>query len=311
MENEREHMSEIRHPQGTLVAVDTPWREDGRLDERRFRELIAQRVALDFDEYYVMGTAGEGYAVSDEDYREIVNVFVNEMAGRGKRIQVGVISLSTSQLIGRVAHAHRQGVRTFQISLPSWSTVTDPEMLTFFKTVCGEFPDSSFLHYNTNHTGRIISGAEYLPLIAEVPNLAATKQSSTDMKLIRSFMVDAPELQHFFLECSYAYGATYGECSLLCSPAGIAPHLTRALWESGRSGNIARALCIQRRFLEAHQGLFGHVESAHMDGAFDKLFAWLIDPSFPRRLPPPYATISDAEAETAKQWYEANHDWFR
>jgi len=281
------------------------------LDEAKFRGHIARLVALDFDEYYVMGTAGEGYAVSGEQYREIVGIFADEMAGREKRSQVGVISTSTSQVIDRIAYAHGKGVRTFQITLPSWGTVTRQEMLTYFKTVCGEFPESSFLHYNVDRAGRVVTGAEYRPLIDEVPNLAATKQSGSDMSRIRSLMVDAPELQHFFLEVPYAYAATYGECSLLCSPAGVAPHLTRALWEAGRSGDIAQALRIQRRFLEALEGLFGHMKSSHMDGAYDKLFDWLVDPSFPRVLLPPYETISDADAATSRRWYEASRDWFR
>ncbi len=300
-----------RHPQGTLVAVDIPWGEQNRLDESKLRGLIDRLVTLGYDEYYVMGTAGEGYALTDGQYREIVDVFVDEMAGRGKRTQVGVISLATSQVIERIAYAYGRGVRTFQISLPSWGVLTDAEMLTFFETVCGEYPDAHFLHYNLLRSGRIVTGHEYRPIIDRVPNLAATKIAIADMSLIRGWMTHAPELQHFFLQAPYPYAAQFGECSLLSSMAGVAPTLTKAMWDAGRTGDIAAAQAAGRRMLDAREGLVGDVKSAYMDGAFDKLFAWLADPDFPRRLLPPYATISDAEAELARTWLDANRDWFR
>ena len=52
--------------------------------------------------------------------------------------------------------------------------------MIFFKTVCGAFPDSRFLHYNLPLAKRIIGGHEYHRLAEAVPNLVATKNSTTD-----------------------------------------------------------------------------------------------------------------------------------
>ena len=68
----------------------------------------------------------------------------------------------------------------FQISLPSWGTLDEAETMLFFQTVCGRFPDCRFLHYNLPRAGRIIRGREYHRIAEAVPNLVATKNSSTD-----------------------------------------------------------------------------------------------------------------------------------
>jgi hypothetical protein len=124
------------------------------------------------------------------------------------------------------------------------------------------------------------------------------------MGLIRGWMVKAPELQHFFLQHSFAYGSVFGECSLLCSMAGLFPKLTREYFEAGKSGDIAHAFRVQAKFIELGEGLYGHMKSAHMDGAYDKFLVWLVDPDFPRRLLPPYQTFSEEEAAIGRRYYE-------
>ena len=299
-------MEEKRYPQGMLAACETPWTDQYALDEVAFRKHIGRVLELGYTNIYVMGTAGEGYAVTDTQFRHVVDVFVEETDRPGLRPQVGVISLSMGQIIERLNYAHDKGVRMFQISLPSWGALTDSEMMTFFKTVCGAFPDSSFLHYNLPRAKRLLTGQDYRRVIDAVPNVVATKNSNRDMGFIKDLMVNSPELQHFLLEQSFPYGCLYGQCSLLCSFQGLFPNLTRQLYEAGSSGDLDTAFAIQRRMLELMDGFFHHITTTYMDGAWDKFFSWLADPEFPRRLLPPYETLSDEDAARGKEYYDTH-----
>ena len=292
-----------RRAQGMLGAVDIPWTADYALDEDSFRRLLRRLLTVGADQLYIMGTAGEGYAMTDGRFRDVVDVFVEEMSDPAVAPQVGVISLSTEEVIGRIGYAHDRGVRAFQISLPAWGAVTDTEMMTFFRTVCGEYPDSEFLHYNLARTKRILTGADYRRILDEVPNLVAAKQSTYDMDLIRGWMEAAPEMQHFFLQHSFAYGTVFGECSLLCSMHGAFPALTLEYFQAGRSGDVKRAFEIQAQFGRHRDGIFGHVDRVMIDGAHDKLLVWLVDQSFPRRLLPPYEGFTDDEARASLEYY--------
>ena len=293
----------MRTKQGMLGAVDIPWNDDFSLDEPHFRGLLGHLSTLGAHQLYVMGTAGEGYAMSDDRFKHVVDVFVDAMRGTGVGTQVGVISLATEQVVERIAYAHALGVRSFQISLPSWGAVSDAEMLSFFNTVCGEFPDSEFLHYNLVRAKRILDGDDYRMILDRVPNLVAAKQNTNDISLIRSWMQKAPEMQHFMLQAAYGYASQFGECSLLCSMHGVYPELTRKYFDAGSSGDIARTLKIAETFNLHRDGIFGHVDRTMIDGAYDKLLVWLTDQSFPRRLLPPYEGFSDAEAAVSLKYY--------
>ena len=53
--------------------------------------------------------------------------------------------------------------------------------MTFFKDVCGSYPDAQFLHYNLPRSGRVLEAADYRKLIDAIPNLVATKNTGGGM----------------------------------------------------------------------------------------------------------------------------------
>ena len=75
-------MSNKRFPSGIMATCCIPWDENDRFAERIFR-LNVQHALHGTKFLYVFGTAGEGYAVTDRQYEEIVSAFADEMR-RGK-----------------------------------------------------------------------------------------------------------------------------------------------------------------------------------------------------------------------------------
>jgi dihydrodipicolinate synthase/N-acetylneuraminate lyase len=234
----------------------------------------------------------------------VVEVFAAKTVREGIDPQVGVIGLSMEQIIRRIAVAHGLGIRMFQISLPSWGALDEAETLLFFRTVCGEFPNSRFLHYNLPRAKRIIRGAEYQRIAEEVPNLVATKNSSTDYARTADLLLNAPELQHFLLEGNFAMGCTLGECSLLCSYAVLFPKTTWKFFEAGRKKDLVELFRITRFFYEVGEKLFAHLRREMIDSSFDKTFVWLRDPEFSNRLLPPYLGLSEEESRECRRVFE-------
>ena len=111
----------------------------------------------------MFGTAGEGYAVDSARFRRVIEVFGDELAGTDATPMVGVIGLSTANVLERIAVAHAMGFREFQVSLPAWSVLSDDEVVTYLTAVCGAYPDSPFMHYNTARVGRIVDGRALSP----------------------------------------------------------------------------------------------------------------------------------------------------
>jgi dihydrodipicolinate synthase/N-acetylneuraminate lyase len=293
-----------RYPSTVMVSVVCPWDDAERLDEPAFRRAIRHALAANFRNLYIFGTAGEGYAVDSARFRQVVEVFGDELAGTDARPMVGVIGLSTANVLERIGVAHGLGFRDFQISLPSWSPLTDAEVVTFLESVCGAFPDSSFMHYNTARVGRLVGGPLYKEIVARVPNLVATKTMTADLGVVAGVVRDAPELMHFLTEQSIAYGALFGDVALLGTFGALAPEQSWALLRAAQGGRHEEAAEIGAWFERLNSEIFGPLMvDRRVDGAYDKTIQKLSRgmADFPLRMLSPYRTVTEAEFADAQR----------
>ena len=291
-----------RYPQAILVSCEAPWDENEQLIEDVFRREV-RSVLQNFNHLYVFGTAGEGYAVDTARFQQVVRIFYEETRGADVHPMVGVIGLSTANIVERIAFAYATGFRVFQISMPAWGALNDTEVMTFFHDVCGAFPDAQFLHYNLPRTKRVLEGADYRRLIDAVPNLVATKNTGGGLDRAAALMTQAGELQHFFGETNFPHGCMYGECSLLSSFGPMSPHKTWALFEAGRKGQMVEMFKLQKEFHDMLYGVLGSVLSeGRIDGAYDKMLVRLGGlEEMPLRLLSPYQCFSEEQYQACKR----------
>ena len=286
-------MSNKRFHTGIMATCCIPWDDNGRFAERIFR-LNVQHALHGTKFLYVFGTAGEGYAVTDRQYEEIVTAFADEMRQGKAEPMVGVIDLSLGTIKERIKRGRDLGVSRFQISLPCWAALSEKELFNFFKHVCGAFPDCLFMHYNLPRAKRMVTGKEYGRLAAEHPNLVATKNCGDSQSHIRSLIEDAPPLLHFLSESGYVYGSLFGECGILVSFIMNWPKI-KALFEAGQRRDMATMVSIQREVDIVIRTLFEAIPNDRIDGSYDKLFEKMYVPDMPLRLLPPYIGTSDEE----------------
>jgi len=286
-------MSHKRFPAGIMSTCCIPWDENGRFAERIFRKNV-QHSLQQTKLLYVFGTAGEGYAVTDRQYEEIVTVFADEMHRENAEPMVGIIGLSLGGIIERIQRGRELGVQQFQISLPSWAALSEKELFSFFTHICGGFSDCQFMHYNLLRTKRMVTGKEYGRLADEHPNLVATKNCGDSQSHLRSLIEDAPQLQHFLSEAGYVYGSLFGECGILASFIMNWPK-QKALFEAGQRRDVATLVSIQREVDIVLRTLFETIPDNRIDGSYDKLFEKMYQPEMPLRLLPPYIGTSDEE----------------
>jgi dihydrodipicolinate synthase/N-acetylneuraminate lyase len=283
-----------RYPRTVLATCCLPWREDGKLDEPLFRRTVRKLVAAGLADLYVFGTAGEGHAVGEADFRRVVEAFAEEMRTAGGRPMVGIINLSLPTILERIGFAAGCGISAFQFSLPSWGPLNDKEFRRFFAEICGAFPELAFLHYNLARTGRLVRAQEYAELAEAHPNLVATKYGAGDPETVAGLLHHAPELRHFFTELGFYLGAPLGECGLLASIAASNPARAWEYFRAGVAGDLARLAELYRDLA----GMMGAIRRAAggmglTDGAYDKIIAKVGEPDFPLDLLPPYQTSTD------------------
>ena len=257
-----------RYPSEILATCVVPWEEGFEFAEERFRQQVRTVLRNLTRHVYIFGTAGEGYAVDEQQFDRIARVFREETERAEVHPMVGVISLSLSTIIGRIERARAMGFRAFQLSLPSWGALTDREVEVFFAETCGRFRDCRFLHYNLGRTKRLLSGDDYAGLQAAHPNLVAIKTGAPDRAVQVDLLEKAPQLQFFFTEMNYARVRDQYECGYLIS-LGIV-NFTRA-----RQFFQARGKALQgfkEELEEVHRVLMQAVGDVNIiDGGYDKL----------------------------------------
>ncbi|HRR26583.1 MAG TPA: dihydrodipicolinate synthase family protein, partial [Acidobacteriota bacterium] len=70
------------HLRGTTVALVTPFRSDGRLDEPRLRELVEWQVTSGIEAVLVAGTTGEGATLDSDERARLLEVTLDQVGGR-------------------------------------------------------------------------------------------------------------------------------------------------------------------------------------------------------------------------------------
>lgn len=292
----------VRYPSTIMVSCVVPWNHDEEIDEPRFRAQATAAIAAGYRHLYIFGTAGEGYAVDTRRFRAVAKIFRDATSGPDIHAMVGVIGLSTATVVERVAIAYGHGFRAFQISLPRWDVLRDPEVATFFREVCGTFPDSIFMHYNTVRVGRILGANHYRQFIEDVPNLVATKTMTSDAVLVGRLVTEVPELQHFLSEPMLAHGSLHGMCSLLATFGLLAPQRSWELFHAAHEGRMADAIRLGdwfRRLLD--EAFAPAMVDMRIDGTYDKAIVRLGPiPDFPLRMLSPYRSLGETEVETCR-----------
>lgn len=302
-----------RYHHGALVSCQVPWDERERVLEDVFRREVRFLRERGFRDLYVFGTAGEGYAVTLEQFRHVTALFADEVLGTDVQVMVGVIGLSTGAVIERVGIAHDLGFRTFQISLPCWGVLDDAELARFVTQVCGAFPDSGFLHYNLPRAGRVLTVSDYRRLVDAVPNLVATKNTGGGAHRALELVEQVPELEHFLGEENYAFGALAGECSLLAGLGAMVPRLTHAYYAAGQRRDASEVLRLQHQHVAIlHDVLGPQLAQRRMDGAYDKAILRLGGfTEMPLRLLSPYSTFTPDEVGAAARVLQERYGAWR
>lgn len=290
----------MRYHQALLVSCEIPWDEDERLIESVFREEIRYTLSH-FNDLYIFGTAGEGYAVDTLTFQRIVEIFYEETRCGNVFPQVGVIGLSTAAIRERIAYAYQVGFRMFQISLPSWGALSDKETLRFFIDVCGAFPDAGFLHYNLLRAKRLLTPEDYRRIADVVPNLVATKNTGVTFLAAAELMRQTPEIQHFLGESMFPTGCLHGTCSLLSSFGPMLPKPAKEFFEYGRARDFSKLFQFQKDYLEMVEQVIAPMRQyPFMDGAYDKVLMRLGGVEMPLRLLSPYESFSEDVYESCR-----------
>ncbi len=282
-----------RYPQCIMATVCIPWTDSFEFDRELFVRQIGHFRTLDIENVYVFGTAGEGHAVTDDQFDEIVELFFHEMTRLKMQPMVGVISPSLPIMKQRISRAYNIGVRDFQFSLPGWTMLSDEEMFDCFHEICDPYQDCRFMLYNIIRSKRLVTPAQFFRLSREIPNLVAAKFTAASLTDIHDLAFSDCPIQFFVAETSMGYANLLGEFGYLMAWGSLNPLRAKQFFQAAKEKDIPS---LQKFISESHgiyRGIMGIFGTGWSDAAYDKVFSRNFDESFPMRLLTPYRPITE------------------
>ncbi len=241
---------------GSYVALITPMRPDGAVDEAAFGAFVDWQIQQGTHGIVPVGTTGESPTLSHDEHRRVVEIAVEVAAGRVPVI-AGAGSNSTAEAIELTRHAKAAGADAALVVTPYYNKPTQQGMILHY-TAIAEAVDLPIIIYNIPSRSVVDMGVETMAQLARHRNIVGVKDSTANLarplhtrRACGAGFVQMSGEDHTALAFLAAGG--HGCISVT---GNIAPRLCSEMHSAWQDGETERAVTIQDRLLALHDAMF-------------------------------------------------------
>ena len=164
---------------GSIVAIVTPFK-NGKIDEKKFRDLIEFHIKNGTSGIVPCGTTGESATLSFEEHDRVIEITVEQVK---KRIPViaGTGSNSTEEAVMLTKYAVKVGAdASLQVS-PYYNRPTQKGLYEHFKEIAGAVDIPIILYNIASRTGVNIEPETVAKLASDCKNIVGIKEASGNL----------------------------------------------------------------------------------------------------------------------------------
>ena len=183
---------QIEQLQGSIVAIVTPFKDNGEIDLEAFDELVEFHIDNGTDGIVVCGTTGETPTLSDAEDSQMIERCVKKVNGRVPVI-AGTGSNSTADCIKYSKSAVELGADALLVVAPYYNKPSHRGIYKHFSQVAKNV-DAPIILYNVpGRTGSNIEPATAIELANNHKNIIAIKEAGGDMSVFAELLANRPE----------------------------------------------------------------------------------------------------------------------
>lgn len=174
-------------PRGTWTALVTPFTQDGKLDEARFRRLVEFQLSEGINGLVPCGTTGESPTLEWEEHQCLVRAAVQVAAGR-VGVLAGTGSNSTAEAVMGTRDAQADGASAALLVDCYYNGPSSLELRTeYYERVLEQVPDLPIVPYVIpGRTGCALNAADLAILHRQDPRrVPAVKSATGDLERMR------------------------------------------------------------------------------------------------------------------------------
>ncbi len=177
---------------GCGTALITPFRADESIDEQALRALVDWQIASGIQWLVACGTTAETPTLDHEEWLRVIRIVAEQADGRVP-VWAGCTHNATRQAVENVRQAAQiPGVTAILIANPYYNKPTQQGLYEHFLAVARAVELPVVLYNIPSRTGCNLEPDTVLRLIDAAPNIAAVKESSSNLPQIGELVTRAP-----------------------------------------------------------------------------------------------------------------------
>ena len=263
--------------QGSIVAIVTPFHQDGSVNFSKLGELVDWQIQNGTDGIVALGTTGESATMTDEEDDAVCEYVIKRVNGRIPVI-VGSGSNCTASMLEKSLRYQAMGAQGLLIIAPYYNKTNEEGMYRHFATVVDAVDIPCILYNVPGRTGCSISEG-VVKRLAGHPNVMGIKEASGNMsyacKIARYL---GPEFAMYSGNDDITVPIlSIGGSGIISVLANILPQQTHDMVMAYLSGDTAAATAAQLRYLELINSLFLEVNPIPVKAALN-MMGWEVGP---------------------------------
>lgn len=263
--------------QGSIVAIVTPFHQDGSVNFSKLGELVDWQIQNGTDGIVALGTTGESATMTDEEDDAVCEYVLKLVNGRIPVI-VGSGSNCTASMLEKSLRYQAMGAQGLLIIAPYYNKTNEEGMYRHFATVVDAVDIPCILYNVPGRTGCSISEG-VVKRLAGHPNVMGIKEASGNMsyacKIARYL---GPDFAMYSGNDDITVPIlSIGGSGVISVLANILPQQTHDMVMAYLSGDTAAATAAQLRYLELINSLFLEVNPIPVKAALN-MMGWEVGP---------------------------------
>jgi 4-hydroxy-tetrahydrodipicolinate synthase len=228
--------------QGVLSAVATPFDDQDRIDEARFRGLIDETISGRVHGLVPGGSTGEFATLSNAERRELLEIAIDQTAGRVP-VVAHAGAMTTAEAVQLAEHAQSVGASAVMAVAPYYAILDAAEAKSYYRAV-GAAVDLPVIIYNLpSVTGLNLAPDDVAELASGDGNIRYIKDTSGDYHQLTRLVRDYSDVIGTLIgwDTMLLAGFVEGAVGTIIGAANFMPRPLVAVWEGVQSGDLTSA----------------------------------------------------------------------
>ena len=165
---------DIKDFKGVIPAVLTVFDKDENIDELGMRQLVSYLIGKGVDGLYLTGSTGEGFTMSSEERKRVVEIVIDETKGRVP-VVVHVGAIGTKLSIDLAKHAEEVGATGISSVPPFYWKFNENQIVKYYEDIANSC-SLPMIVYNVPLVGLL--GMNAIKRLAQIENVKGIKYTA-------------------------------------------------------------------------------------------------------------------------------------